>query len=283
MKLRSFLTLFIITVMIEISILITAFLSSNAAIHTLWYQIKTCCKYVFQGNHIPATFFILFILTVTMRFLFLKKAMNTLRRTKRSITLFKRQSVAITNPVIEHFRQSRNVSINIIADSIPFALTYGLIKPQIVLSSALIDLMSERELEAILEHEYYHCVKRDTIKLLFAYSASSSLFFLPLVKALYQRYVVEKELAADHYAIQNVGAKELASSLYKLLQHRLMIFPNSVTVGANEAIDLRIEAIISGQSVTMPISKKIWLLTMCGLAGVAVLITTVATSLLHVS
>lgn len=58
--------------------------------------------------------------------------------------------------------------VRTVRDSATFAFTYGFIKPNVVVSSALVQALSEPELAAVLAHESAHVRGRDPLKVLLA-------------------------------------------------------------------------------------------------------------------
>lgn len=82
--------------------------------------------------------------------------------------------------------------------------------------------MSLKELEAILIHEKYHLEHRDGLIMLFATTTKSLFPFFPLFKDLVKNYQIEREVQADHAAIQKVGRPQ---SLISVLQKLLMYEP----------------------------------------------------------
>lgn len=98
------------------------------------------------------------------------------------------------------------------------AFCFGLLQPRIWVTTALAECLTEPELEAVLLHEKYHLEKLDPLKVAVGKIAASSLFFLPIVKSFYARYLIAKELAADEAAVREQGQRRsLASALDKLL------------------------------------------------------------------
>lgn len=93
----------------------------------------------------------------------------------------------------------------------------GLLDPKIVIGRSVARILSKRELEAALRHEAYHLHQRDPLKVLIVGSLSRALFFLPMVGALAQNYLSQKEMAADRFAEDQVGRTYLLRALYKVL------------------------------------------------------------------
>lgn len=93
----------------------------------------------------------------------------------------------------------------------------GFWRPQVVLGTQILSVLTQQELTAALAHESYHLRNRDPLKVLIVSVVGRSLFFLPAVSELARGYLKEKELAADLAASQNWGTAYLARALYKVL------------------------------------------------------------------
>lgn len=106
--------------------------------------------------------------------------------------------------------------VRVIAGSRPFALTYGLRRPRILVSTGLLDALNGDELSAVLVHERAHLRNRDPLKNLLARMIPARHFYLPGLARLTRRYMVGRELAADRSAIARHGIAALAGSLLKV-------------------------------------------------------------------
>lgn len=103
----------------------------------------------------------------------------------------------------------------------PYSFCYGLLRPRICLSTGLVRLLSEAEIEAVLLHERYHLRHRDPLKILLARVLGHAFFFLPLVAELGRHYQLATEVAADREVIQVQGHRvALALVLYTLIRPR---------------------------------------------------------------
>ncbi|RBP86189.1 Zn-dependent protease with chaperone function [Cytobacillus firmus] len=241
---------------------ITSFIGFGIVLHfqavsSYMYWMLECCN--LQYNHIRVltliTLGILFV-SFALHFLFLSK------KTKKFITKlnFYRTNCYESN-VIEIFQQKYSVSIQVIDINQPLAFTYGFIYPKILVSTSLINLLQPDELEAVLEHEHFHCQKRDPFKLSILFSLARVFSFLPISRMLYERYMMEKEIKADTFAIHKVGIKAVASALYKLMIN----VPSSsfATVHfQNQSIqetNTRIEVLLTGKYKRPPISLLEWM------------------------
>lgn len=93
------------------------------------------------------------------------------------------------------------------------AFCAGYLRPRVYLSSGALDLLSRRELEAVLAHERHHRDRRDPLRLLLIRSLADALFFMPALRRLGDRYAALAELAADEAAIRRGGTDTLASAV----------------------------------------------------------------------
>ena len=106
-------------------------------------------------------------------------------------------------------------SMTLLKIKIPFKIK---IEDLIVVSSGLIDLMNDHELEAILAHEYSHIIFHDTRYSHLIYTLRSFLFFDPIYRMVVRYMNSKHEIDADMNAVKMVPKpKSLASALFKLL------------------------------------------------------------------
>jgi beta-lactamase regulating signal transducer with metallopeptidase domain len=105
--------------------------------------------------------------------------------------------------------------VAVVADPHAFSLVHGALRPQVVISAPLLELLSDKELRAVLEHERYHVANLDPLKSVAIQVLSAGLFFLPMLEPLQARYSAARELAADRHAISVCGRRSLAGALMK--------------------------------------------------------------------
>lgn len=104
----------------------------------------------------------------------------------------------------------------------PLALTYGLLRPTVLLSSWIVERLDPSELEAVLAHELGHVARRDYLVVWLATMLRDAFVYLPTSWAAHRQLLREKEPACDDLA---VGATRrplaLASALAKVWQPAL--------------------------------------------------------------
>jgi Zn-dependent protease with chaperone function len=98
----------------------------------------------------------------------------------------------------------------------PFAVTFGLARPRILVSDALAGALSPAELRAVLAHERSHVRHRDPARLVAARLLAAYGCYLPAARWMADRVVLNRELAADRAALTQAGRGELAGALLKL-------------------------------------------------------------------
>jgi beta-lactamase regulating signal transducer with metallopeptidase domain len=106
--------------------------------------------------------------------------------------------------------------IDVVATVDACAITYGLLRPRILLSTSLIAALDDAELTAVLVHERQHLRGRDPLRLFTARVLAGYGWFLPLLGWWADRLALRWELAADRAATASTGAAAVAGALLKL-------------------------------------------------------------------
>lgn len=99
------------------------------------------------------------------------------------------------------------------------ASVVGVRRPAIVLDAALVDRLDPQELEGVVAHELAHVRRRDNLVALALSVVRDVVFFVPGGRWALRQLLVERELAADHLAVETTrrpGA--LAGGLLKVLE-----------------------------------------------------------------
>ena len=135
----------------------------------------------------------------------------------------------------------------LVKNSKPFAFCYGIRHPKIYLSSALFNMMSTPELEAILRHEQYHLEHKDPFIMLLAEIAKSLFPFFPLLSDLMHNYRIEREIKADYQDTHDLGtSKPLVSVLRKLLLcESIEQYAFAPALADHETLEMRIKALVN--------------------------------------
>jgi hypothetical protein len=154
--------------------------------------LKACRHVVFSGETVIS----LVVLTVTGTcFWVLVLAIRS------GLRHYRAQRVALSKLTVQYEARYRGVGLTVFTHEHPEAFSAGLLKPRLYLSSGALHHIETAELAAVIEHEVHHCDRRDPLRLLIVHLLSESLFFLPAMHRLSQRYRTLAELAADDAAV----------------------------------------------------------------------------------
>ena len=94
----------------------------------------------------------------------------------------------------------------------------GLLRPRVLVSTALIKQLTPNELEAALAHETWHQRRYDPLRLLIGGVATHGLFFVPSLRELRQGSRVASEIAADGAATRSGETAPLLGALRALMR-----------------------------------------------------------------
>lgn len=95
---------------------------------------------------------------------------------------------------------------------------HGWLRPHVVVSTAVLNGLSEDELVAVLAHEAHHVQRRDPLRSFIADVAARSLVLFPVVRDLRDHFKLCTEVQADRRAIERCGRASLAGALLRF-QH----------------------------------------------------------------
>lgn len=160
----------------------------------------------------------------------------------------------------------------------PLALTYGLFRPRVLISTWMVEHLDQRELEAVLAHELAHAARRDYLVVWLATVLRDAFFYLPTSWAAYRQLQREKELACDDLAIGATSRPLALASVLGKVWHQATGGSNLATaqplVGVGEGVEKRIVRLLRapGFAVSRPRSRPIALgIAGAGLAGLLAL------------
>lgn len=118
----------------------------------------------------------------------------------------------------------------------PVAMTWGLWRPVLLLSTWMLDNLDEEELEAVIAHELRHVARRDFFMTWLSTLLRDAFFYLPTVRKTYRQLRRDSELACDDEAARALGEPlALASALTKIWHY-------AVTPSASTRLDLDADA-----------------------------------------
>ena len=154
--------------------------------------------------------------------------------------------------------------VEVVLSPRPFAFVYGWLQPRICISTGMIELLSEQELEAVLHHERWHMARLDPLRFLFAQTVAAVFAIVPHVRQMVRAFFLAAEIAADRHAVITMGqAGPLARALAKTMR------PTFASPGFEGQAEARIAALV-GEAP--PVSGSRRLIALMVLAELIVLI-----------
>ena len=101
-------------------------------------------------------------------------------------------------------------------DAESYAVCIGMLSPRLVISTGLIQLLTDDELVAVLAHEERHRRRRAPLRQLLARATVRGLFFVPVLGDLLDAHLLAEEVVADQEAAAIAGRQALIVALKKL-------------------------------------------------------------------
>lgn len=146
--------------------------------------------------------------------------------------------------------------IRVVAWDMPLALSTGIRRMKVFISSQLVETLSPKQLEVVIAHEQAHLSRRDPLRYFVAHAFSFA--HIPwLRKGLLMDFDLATEQACDDLAADKIGGRlHVADTI--LAVERLFIMrrlPSMVMSISGSNITARVESLIAPPSICEPVSK----------------------------
>lgn len=135
-------------------------------------------------------------------------------------------------------------------------VSYGLLRPRVIIPQDLDILMSEEEVRYIFLHELQHCRTRDALLNSIACILQIFYWFNPLIWYGFRQMQKDRELACDHAVMTVIGGQSrtdygvMLIRYAKALKRGAFLSPLSSMAGTKKIMKLRITAIAAYQRET---------------------------------
>jgi len=160
-------------------------------------------------------------------------------------------------------------AVQVVATDEVLCFCIGLLRPRIVVSAGLVELLDQAELNAVLAHEASHQRRRDPLRLLVANVTMRGLFMVPVLPDLARAARVTTEVEADAAAVDRCGNSNLIRALKAVLG---AVSRTPVGVSSMVASDLMSERVQAlGGNYPRVIVR--WRRLVASIAALAVLLT----------
>jgi len=132
--------------------------------------------------------------------------------------------------LVETIAANHQIEVGLVMSRFPFSFVWGFNRSKLLLSSGLLCLLNEAEIEGVLEHEAAHHYRRDNLaKLLLNFACYTSLAF-SLSRMILKWRAAEVEMICDEVATaRTCFPLEIADALVKLRRQCLTLEPGFST------------------------------------------------------
>lgn len=144
--------------------------------------------------------------------------------------------------------------LDVIAAREAFAVTYGLVRPRILISTGLAAALAPAEIGAVLAHEHEHLRHRDPLRLLAARLFAAWTCYLPAARWLADSLELRRELTADLAAARHAGRGVLAGALLKVAS--TPAYPALTAAGATGQRPGSLEARVTQLEAGRPLRQR---------------------------
>lgn len=136
--------------------------------------------------------------------------------------------------------------VHVVDDANLFSFCVGLLFPRVVISSGLVDSLSDKELEAVLLHEQAHIKSFDPLKMIFGQTVASVFFFLPIFGELNKDMITVNELLADNWTIQRQQTSTfIKGAMKKILATAHVSLAEVPAVSNPDSLEVRIYRLVN--------------------------------------
>lgn len=135
-------------------------------------------------------------------------------RTHRTIRIGTVAEGAETELLLRLAKRAGIKRLRLLERAEPTAYTSGYVWPAVTLSTGLLTLLDDFELEALLLHEAAHIRRRDPLRMLIVTCIASAFVVAPLVRQAAKSFRTAREIDADSWVVRRMGSPSaLASAL----------------------------------------------------------------------
>lgn len=137
------------------------------------------------------------------------------------------------------------------------AMAAGLLKPKIIVSTALLKQLSRDEIKAVLLHEFFHCQQRDPLKSFLISLLKDGFGYIPVITSATHSCKTWMELLADRYSIRIMGTEQHIGSAMLQLAKPSSSIPIAGVRFAESAINYRMLQVLHPEkAVQVPLIQS---------------------------
>lgn len=222
-----------------------------------WNLFSYCLKSIQENsvghNIIKILFNLVIIYTITRIIIRVARQFHLSIKWMR---LFRQNADQQQSSYLNDLYREWGTEIIVVKDDAFIALSMGIFRPRIIVSTGLLNMFTEEEVRAILLHEWYHCRVRDPLQMFLIVLMTESMGYIPLMNKLSNHLIIWKELLADRFALKHMNTVYyLGSALLKLTSMVNIRHVSGTVSFANTGINYRIMQVLQpNQTLNIPFS-----------------------------
>lgn len=136
--------------------------------------------------------------------------------------------------------------VYILEDTNCFSFCAGILHPRILITTALVAALSDKELESVFLHEKAHIRNFDPLKMVFGKTVSWLFFFLPIFSEINKNMQATSEILADRFVTSfQKDDIYLRSALKKILMTPQMNFAFTPAIANTDYLEIRIHRLVN--------------------------------------
>lgn len=189
------------------------FLAGNLAqASTVLSRISMCVMSLAQTQTLPLGLLLPLLLVVASA-ISLGQGVYRYRRERRILTALPLEPVL--DGKLGEVARVASLHLYRTTASRPAAFCFGLLRPRIVFTTGLLERLSDEEQVAALWHEAHHARVREPLRCLVARLVASTFFWVPVLRDVFDRYALIRELDADQIATTRTSTSAVAGALHE--------------------------------------------------------------------
>jgi len=159
--------------------------------------------------------------------------------------------------VSKHSLNEQYESLQVVDTQDSFAVTLGIWKPAIYISTGLLKQLSNQEITSVIVHEQHHRRHKHPLNNLLAHFIKSFLFFIPIMPALANSITRKQELEADSEAMRATSRASLATAILKTMAGASTNYNFPISASPFSLMADRARAVLGEQvSAVVNVTKK---------------------------
>ncbi len=137
-------------------------------------------------------------------------------------------------------------NVYLVNDKNLFSFCAGIVLPRIIITTGLVESLTNKELEAVFLHEQAHLQSRDPLKIILGKTLASMFFFLPIFSQLNRNMNATNEILADRFVLNSQrGTIYLRGALKKILRTPQVALATVPGIASPDHLEIRIRRLMN--------------------------------------